>query len=168
MIKKNRKLLGLVVPLGVALLLSGCIADAFEMPFNGYRKSKYKEAAQEGNVEAMYEYGHAYCCGAAPFHDNYIATKWLCRAARAGHDMAQAEIAFWWRKESGMLAGLDANKAALLQDNAVAYAWYSAAAQGSSAKAQNAVDAMEQELTPYELDRARKYLAHYPDMPCEF
>lgn len=153
--------------LATLLLLAGCINEALEAPFNYYRKGEYKEAAKEGDVEAMYEMGIAYCCGSAPFYSNRIGTRWLCRAARAGHTQAMADMGYWWRKEKGMFGPGLFDQLSYIPDNAVAYAWYALAAHYGHEESKTTMYEVEENLSPKDMERAKTYIAHYPDIPCE-
>lgn len=150
------------------ILLPGCVTDVFLAPMNVWRDARYDREAKEGDPEAMYEMGIAHCCGAKPFYDNYTGTKWLCRAARAGHTQAMADIAFWWKEDRGILEqGWGLNEGAYRHDNAVALAWYTVAAEQGHAKAHAEQLELESYIDEDQLERAQTYLRHFPDMPCE-
>lgn len=152
---------------GCILLLTGCIEEALQSPFNLYRKGKYKEAAEQGDVEAMYEVGTAWCCGSAPFYDNRRGSRWLCRAARAGHTQAMADMGYYWRKEKGLFGPGPLHGMSYIPDNAVAYAWYAVAARYGHDRSATAMYEVEEDMSPKDMERARMYIAHFPDMPCE-
>ena len=52
----------------------------------------YREAAQQGHVEAQYELGCEYNAPLSEYHDCCEAVKWLRMAAEQGHQEAQAEL----------------------------------------------------------------------------
>lgn len=55
-------------------------------------RGEYLARANEGDVEAMYRLGEAYCCGFGGLLNTKTALEWFCKAARKDHAQAQLEI----------------------------------------------------------------------------
>ncbi len=66
------------------------------------QRGEYLVRAKEGDVEAMYRLGEAYCCGYSGVLNTQKALDWFCRAARKGHVAAQLEVSKIHSAEYGL------------------------------------------------------------------
>jgi TPR repeat protein len=95
------------------------------------RTNQYRQAAEQGDVQAQYNLGLAYANGNGLPQDYIEATKWLLMAAEQGHTMAQYGLGVMYRDGQGVE-----------QDYTKAAAWFLKAARQQDAMAQNNLAAM--------------------------
>lgn len=151
-----------VVILSLSFLLSGCGTVKV------YKRAKWENAAEQGDLEGMYQLGLAYCCGAAPIYDNRIATQWLCKAARAGHIEAMHDLGQLYRKDKSFINPFNRiHAAAILSDNAVSYTWFTLASKQGHDEAKQALYEMDEVMTPSDRNRVSWYLQGINPLPCE-
>lgn len=101
--------------------------------------------AEAGDVEAQYELGWRQALGSALALDDDEAVKWLKLAAGNGHKLAQNNLGARYVSGEGVP-----------RDLAEAWRWFHLAEQQGDRKAGKNRWAIEQEMTPEQLARARK------------
>jgi len=104
--------------------------------------------AQAGDVEAQYELGWRHALGSSLALDDEQALRWLRLAAANGHKLAQNNLGA--RHVSGEGVPVDL---------AEAWRWFHLAEQQGDRKAGKNRWAIEQQMTPEQLARARAGLA---------
>jgi TPR repeat protein len=77
----------------LCLFAAGCAAGPGKASFDNDERLRLTTAAEQGDREAQYQLGNAYCCGAAGgFWDTAEAVTWWCRAAAQGQADAAAAL----------------------------------------------------------------------------
>lgn len=153
----------------VGLLLGGCAyfggdqAREAAGPFDldELQRAQWQQQAEQGDTEAQYRLGLAFCCGYGPARTQTVARDWLCRAALGGHAGAQFQLGqlFGFRMTNNRPMSLPAYPD-------YAHLWYSlAAAQGHELALAYQV-AIEQDLSPTQLARSRAWQSHPADAGC--
>lgn len=76
----------------VITLLGGCATSSLgRVDWDNAARQRYADSAEQGDMNAQYELGVAYCCGTG-FYSTAEAIKWWCRAAKQGHEPALQKL----------------------------------------------------------------------------
>lgn len=155
-----------IAVLFIGLLLGGCSwfggskNRPSEFDLQQLQRAQWETLAQQGDAEAQYQLGLSYCCG-YDAHRTALAGKWLCSAALQGHPGAQFQL--------GQLFGFRTLKnRPMSMPSYLDYAdfWYSLAAAQGYELAKNYRAAIEPEMTPPQLARAREWQKTPQDHGC--
>ncbi|MCB2081459.1 MAG: sel1 repeat family protein [Rickettsiales bacterium] len=163
---------------GLALILALSACGERSVPFhydllgNGQplsHRMQWEENAIKGDVEAQYEYGKSFCCGFDGYYDTKLALEWICKAARKRYPEAMYAVAEIYNshKDAGRL-GDAARDPRLPSNDALAYAWYSAAAIHEYPGAQQRLTTLAGRLKRDQLTLAKHWITKYPNIPCEY
>jgi len=147
-----------------ALPLMGCIQKAThlvrETPGMVERGVIYKNA-MDGDVEAQYDLGKNYCCGAGILHDTPQALYWWCQAGRQGQKDALYEIGTLFENTRGIVGG------EIPVDPAKAYAFYTLAEKRHHKEAGIARKRLEKTLSEDDRAKADEIIRFWPNIECE-
>ncbi|MBI1326683.1 MAG: hypothetical protein GC136_03470 [Alphaproteobacteria bacterium] len=123
--------------------------------------TRWYYAARAGDSEAQYQLGKSLCCGKRPLHNSYDALKWFCSAARQGQRDAILEVGRMYEKE------YQREGSQMPKDDALAYAYYSKAAERDSEAAASMLSSLHWRISERDLKQAKEYIQKWPDIPCE-
>lgn len=146
----------------------------------------FRKAAAQAYAAAEYALGEMHAFGEGVPRDAVLAVHWFQLAAKQGYPLAQhdlglmhykgmgvgkddAEAVRWWRKaaEQGhapaqaKLGAMYIRGTGVPRDPVQAYAWISIAAARGDAAATDTVNMLDEVLTPFERERARKLARKY-------
>lgn len=77
------------------LFLASCATQPLEnqMSYAQSQRELWQEKAEDGDAEAQYQLGNAFCCGKeGEFFSTKEAVKWWCKAKRQGHSGAREAL----------------------------------------------------------------------------
>lgn len=122
------------------------------------QRVQWQQLAAQGDAEAEYQLGMSYCCGYGPGHTETEARKWLCRAALQGHEQAQYQLGRLYGH------GIKERPFSMPQQMDYAHLWYGLAAAQGDQLADAYLIALEQDMTPQQIARAREWQKHPADV----
>lgn len=165
----------IIALVALSSLLSGCLTAISTTAYGSYnaiKRGQYLEAANKHDPEAQYRIGESYCCGSNHLFNNREALRWLCRAARQGHVLAQRKIGDIYRSDKGLDFLTEYIKEKdhpnrLPQDDAVAFAWYSRAALQGDFEARRGAEAVLDLMERDDVMRSYEILENFPNMQCD-
>ncbi len=157
------------------LLLVVACGEKERSPLETYPRTETavdrEAAAYSGNTEAQYDYAKRFCCTVDGYYDIVQASKWLCKAARKSHPMAQFEIASIYDGRPVMhnrsIRELATSRIYIPESLTLAYAWYSLAAQNGVKAAEARLRDLVLEVSVGQLERAKQLMHYVPSIPCE-
>lgn len=149
----------------IGALLGGCSyfggGKSAQFDVEQLKRADLQQRAEQGDSEAQYQLGLAYCCGYGPGHTETVARGWFCKAALNGHAGAQFQL--------GQLYGFRAAKNRPMSMPAYpdyAHLWYSLAAAQGHRLALAYRDALERDMTAQQLSRSQDWSSHPRDAGC--
>ncbi len=153
-----------IIVLLFALPLAGCIETLYNVgDFLGdaAQLQPWKKLALDGDVEAQYKVGTAYCCGDRPKHDNVKALYWWCQAAKQGQRDAQFQVGKMYDSASQY-------KGNIIQQNPVlAFTYYSLAEKNGNNEAVGFKQKLSGVLSAAQKQEAAALLEEFPNIACE-
>ncbi len=125
------------------------------LPYHSFPNSQLSLLVQQDDSHAKYELGTRLCCGAKTHQDNARGYMLICEAAKDGLPQAQYRLAeIHQAGVSFSLSAYDLKPFLIPQDKAMAYMWYSLAAESEYSNAQRKKSSLHDELSITELNRA--------------
>ncbi len=78
----------------LCLFIGSCASNfhANKLSYVQEERNKWLNAANEGNAEAQFQLGNAWCCGEGGFFSTQKAITWWKKAAAQGHKQAQNKL----------------------------------------------------------------------------
>ena len=74
------------------LLVSCSASHTNKMSYAEAERVEWHDKAENGNAEAQFMLGEAYCCGNTGFFSTEEAVKWWCKASQNGYDRATKRL----------------------------------------------------------------------------
>lgn len=109
----------------------------------------YTESAEQGNAEGQFYVGSMYLMGAGVTHDAAQGLKWLSVSANQGNSDSQVLLGLVYLQGNGGVA----------RDLVQADVWFRLAASGGDPLAPRQTDAIEKQMTPEEITKAKALVA---------
>ena len=106
----------------------------------------YDKAARQGDVDAQFALGLLYSQGVGVSRDQGSAVAWFKQAATGGLAVAQASLGLMYQLGQGVP-----------QDDVCAYGWFNVAAANGSERAQQKRDALREQMTLAQVERAQSF-----------
>lgn len=182
----------LIFCLSLVFSLASC-ADEFDNNLKAYQQGDYqtafegwRNAAQQGDIDADYHLGELYRLGQGVHQDNLKAESSYLKAAQNNHVLAQLNLgklyysgalgvnqkqkAFYWLSQAAeqnnpeaqwMMGGMLFNGEAVVQDSVAAYSWLTLASDQNHLQAALNQARIKPYLSAEELGRADKLTAAF-------
>ncbi len=146
----------------MSVSLSGCLMNWYHPFFSEYTKSTKKQLVEQGDAQALYEMGEAWCCGpkGGGQFDTEKAMSYWCQAAKKGHSGAQLALGKLYENSYRMIGNT------IPKNDLKAYMWYSVAEAAGNAEAGMVKRYLEQSMVPENLERAKAMIPHWRETRC--
>lgn len=105
--------------------------------------SYFRQAAEQGNIDAQYELGHMLAQGLGAAQDFEQAAHWYLQSAQQGNTKAQFNLGFLYAHGQGVK-----------EDYINACKWYAISARSGNAHAQKSLEIILRKMTPAQIERA--------------
>lgn len=125
------------------------------------QRGEYLARANEGDVEAMFRLGQAYCCGYSGVLNTQKALDWFCRAARKGHLEARLEISKIHSADYGL------ETLAVRPDYALAFMWFELATSSGRLFDEPYKRRLMRKVRPAQISMARELQKNWKEGKCE-
>lgn len=133
----------------------GIYPEEPEIEYEAFPSEQLTLMAANGDAKAQLELGTRLCCGNEKEHDNKLGYTLICEAAKKGDTDAQYLLGeIHQQGVSFALSPYTLEPFLLPQDDAMAYMWYSIAAEKDHEEAKDAKEDLHEELTIHQLNRA--------------
>lgn len=125
------------------------------------QRGEYLARAKEGDANAMFLLGQAYCCGFGGVLDTRKSLDWLCQAARKGHGEAQIEISKIHSADYGL------ETLGVPPDYALALMWYEQGTASGRVFDEPYKKRLMRKVRPAQVPRARELRKNWKEGKCE-